>query len=94
MEWIERTSTAQGSARPYYMLIKKIMVMTCTSLQEVDLVCFPFTGFVGYNIMELAVYGLGDSYGLFTRYPMPQTATAGPIKIFSIYVKFFIIFFL
>ena len=55
-------------------------------IQEVDLACIPLAGTAGYDILELAVYVLGDAYAIFTKYPKPHTATEGPIRVFSVNV--------
>jgi len=49
----------------------------------VDLACFPLSGSAGYDILELAVYLLGDSFAIFTKYPKSHIATNGPIQVFS-----------
>lgn len=54
------------------------------NLKEVDLSCNPNTGFVAYDIIEMAVYILGDSVGLFVKYPMPKTPIDAPIRVFSL----------
>ena len=54
--------------------------------QEVDVACFPNTGFLAYDVSEFAVYLLGDSYGIIVRYPMTTTANDGPIHVFSLNV--------
>ena len=51
-----------------------------------DLACTPFTGYTGYDIMELAVNVLGDGYGIFIKYPEPETQIIGPIMTLSFHV--------
>lgn len=55
-------------------------------IQEVDLACAPFTGYTGYDAMELAVNILGDGYGIFIKYPEPKIQINGPIRTLSINV--------
>lgn len=52
-----------------------------------DLACAPFSGSAGYDVMELAVYVLGDAFGIFVKYPKSHIAIDGPIKVFSLYVS-------
>jgi len=54
--------------------------------QEVDLACNPNTGMAARDIVELAVYILGDSTAMFIKYPKPTTAKDGPIHVFSLNV--------
>ena len=39
-----------------------------------------------YRIIDLAVYIVGDSFGMLVKYPLPQTPTDAPIHVFSLYV--------
>lgn len=56
-------------------------------MQEVDFACIPLTGTSGYDIYELAVYIVGDAFGIFAKYPKPHTSIDGPIKVFSLYAS-------
>ncbi len=56
-------------------------------IQEVDLACAPVSGAAGtLEILELAVYVVGDSFGIFVKYPTPKIKIDGPIRTFSLYV--------
>ena len=59
-------------------------LIRCIVLQEIDLGLAPFT--VKRGILDLAVYIIGDGFGMLVKYPMPRTAIDGPIKVFSLYV--------
>jgi len=37
--------------------------------------------------MEFAIYVNGDAFGMVIQYPLPQAATDGPIKVFTLYVS-------
>ena len=57
------------------------------SKQEVDLACAPIFGARTSDILELAVYVVGDSFGIFVKYPTPRIKIDGPIRTFSLYVQ-------
>ena len=38
------------------------------------------------GILDLAVYIVGDGFGMLVKYPMPQTKIDAPIRVFSLYV--------
>ncbi len=48
-----------------------------------DLACSAFTGLVGYDVMDLAVYNGPDGFGILAKYPTPQTSPYGHIMVFS-----------
>lgn len=53
-----------------------------------DIAVAPFTYFtVIKDIMDMAIYINGDSFGMVTKYPMPREATDGPIRVFSLNVQ-------
>lgn len=56
-------------------------------MQEVDVACIPLTGASAHGIYELAVYTVGDAFGIFVKYPKPYTSIDGPIKVFSLHVS-------
>jgi len=39
-----------------------------------------------HGILDLAVYVVGDGFGMLVKYPMPQTKIDAPIQVFSLYV--------
>ena len=51
-----------------------------------DIVCSAFSGLIGYDVMELAIYDGPDGFGLLTKYPKPQTSVYGHIMPFSLNV--------
>jgi len=52
-------------------------------IQEVDVACTVFSGVLGYEIMDLAIYIGGNGFGILIRYPNPNTSNYGHIMIFS-----------
>jgi len=66
------------------------------SIQEVDIACTVFSGVLGYEIFDLAIYIGGNGFGILTRYPSPRTSNYGHIIIFSQNVinRLILIFFL
>ncbi len=55
-------------------------------IQEVDLACVPYTGTVGRDIMELAVYITGQGWAILGKYPIPKSSMSGIFEIFSVKV--------
>ena len=63
-----------------------------------DIACSAFTGLVGYDVFDLAIYIAGNGFGILARYPVPRTSDFGHIITFSpividILSIFFITFF-
>lgn len=52
-----------------------------------DLSCTAFTGLVGYEVLDLAVYDGPDGYGILAKYPTPQIALYGHVMTFSLNVS-------
>lgn len=48
--------------------------------------CAPLYGVRTFNVLELAIYVVGDSFGIFVQYPTPKIKIDGPIRTFSLYV--------
>jgi len=57
-------------------------------LQEVDIACSAFAGAVGFDIMDLAIHVLSDSYGILVQYPVPKTCDFSHTMTFSLNVGF------
>jgi len=50
--------------------------------------CTAFSGASGFDIMDLAVHVLSDSYGILVQYPVPQTSDYSHIMTFSLNVGY------
>ena len=50
--------------------------------------CTAFSGAFGFDIMDLAVYVLSDSYGILVQYPVPKTQDYSHIMTFSLNVGY------
>ena len=48
--------------------------------------CAPLYGVRTFNVLELAIYVVGDSFGIFVQYPTPKIKIDGPIRTFSLHV--------
>lgn len=48
-----------------------------------DIACTVFSGVLGYEIFDLAIYIGGNGFGILTRYPNPETSNYGHVMIFS-----------
>jgi len=57
----------------------------------VDLACSAFSGLLGYDVLDLAIYDGVDGFGILGKYPKPQTSPYGHIMPFSLGVIIFLI---
>jgi len=46
-----------------------------------------FSGAAAHDILELAIYVLGDQFGILVKYPTQETAIDGPTRVFSLPVS-------